>query len=376
MQNILLFDLVATQPNISGKRHGGGRYGEIILSRIAERNLPLICFYDSRKWLNPDTKKIIEDKGYPLYDIATQSLDQIVVASQAKRLYSALPNKSMLHLSDIELVGTIHGLRELETPRDSYYWKYKNSTRDRVRFLLSWLLPSWWKNRMRNNFLRIINSGMKIITVSNHSRASITSFFPELQSIPQVFFSPNTSSANPVAKDVSTSKYFMMVSGNRWEKNNLRAIMAFDRLVSMGKLDGITAVITGCSTANFRYKLHNPDRFRFYGYVEDSVLEKLYANAYAFVYPSLNEGFGYPPLEAMRYGVPVIASPFSSISEVLGGAALYFNPLSVEEIMSRMLLIMDPARHNQLSQLGAQKYAEIKARQDSDLDALIDSLYS
>lgn len=59
-----------------------------------------------------------------------------------------------------------------------------------------------------------------------------------------------------------------------------------------------------------------------------------------FVYPSLNEGFGYPPLEAMRYGVPVIASPYSSITETCGGGALYFNPTSIEEIMNRMMMVV------------------------------------
>ena len=49
----LLFDLVATQPNLSGKRHGGGRYGEIIFFRMLERNISFSCFYDSTLWINP-----------------------------------------------------------------------------------------------------------------------------------------------------------------------------------------------------------------------------------------------------------------------------------------------------------------------------------
>jgi glycosyltransferase involved in cell wall biosynthesis len=304
--NILLFDLVATQPNSSGKRHGGGRYGEIILSRIAARDMPLTCFYDSRKWLNPDVKKIIDLKGYKLYDIATQSLNEIIIATQANRLFSALPSDYLLHNAGVEVFGTIHGLRELEKPHDFFFWKYKNSFRDCAKFVLSYLFSSWWNNRIRRRYLRLITSGMTIFTVSNHSCASISTYFPELSSAPRVYFSPNTSSAVSVDKDSCPGKYFMMVSGNRWEKNNLRAIIAFDRLLSMGKLNNVTAVITGCSPSNFNYKLQNPNCFRFYDYVDDSELEKLYANAYVFVYPSLNEGFGYPPLEAMRYGVPVI----------------------------------------------------------------------
>lgn len=122
-------------------------------------------------------------------------------------------------------------------------------------------------------------------------------------------------------------------------KNNLRAIMAFDRLADYNCMKDIRMKVTGTKGNNFRYKIKHPDRFDFLGYVDDQELESLYANAYIFVYPSLNEGFGYPPLEAMRYKIPVIASPLSSIAETCSGGALYFNPFSVEEIMNRMLMV-------------------------------------
>lgn len=64
----------------------------------------------------------------------------------------------------------------------------------------------------------------------------------------------------------------------------------------------------------------------------DSVLARLYQNASALVYPSLYEGFGLPPLEAMAYKCPVICSNTSSIPEVVGGAAAKFDPSDVESI--------------------------------------------
>lgn len=149
--------------------------------------------------------------------------------------------------------------------------------------------------------------------------------------------------------------------------------MAFDRLLSSGLLDSnVRMKITGTMGKDFKYKIENPASFEFLGYVDDDKLEKLYANAFVFVYPSLNEGFGYPPLEAMKYGVPVIASPFSSIPEVCGGSVLYFNPFSVEEIMNRMLMIMDDNLHYEYSQKALLRYSEIKRKQDEDLDCLID----
>jgi glycosyltransferase involved in cell wall biosynthesis len=376
MQKTLLFDLVATQPNTSGKRHGGGRYGEIIFFRIAERGLPLVCIYDSRIWLNPEVKAVIDKMGYPLYDIAQNTMEEIVKFTQGTVIFSALPKSAMYQLDQVKAVGTLHGLRELETPADPFFWKYKHTTYEKVRTAISRLFPNWWFKRVWKKYNAVLSSRLHVITVSNHSKSSMLSYFPQCKADLPVFFSPNTSSNTPAKKETGREKYFLMVSGNRWEKNNLRAIMAFDRLVSAGKMKGVKAVVTGCSAENFHYKIQNPDSFKFYGYVEERVLEDLYANAFVFVYPSLNEGFGYPPLEAMRYGIPVIASPFSSISEVLEEAALYFNPFSVEEIMSRMLLMMDEQRYQQYAAKGRKKFEQISSRQKEDLDALIDYLYN
>jgi alpha-1,3-rhamnosyl/mannosyltransferase len=66
--------------------------------------------------------------------------------------------------------------------------------------------------------------------------------------------------------------------------------------------------------------------------VDDNDLPQLYANAELFLFPSIMEGFGIPPLEAMRCGIPVVAAATSCLPEVLGDAAIWVNPLSVESI--------------------------------------------
>ena len=130
--------------------------------------------------------------------------------------------------------------------------------------------------------------------------------------------------------------------------------------------------VTGAKVNNFRYHIRNPEMFDFLGYVSDEALNSLYVNSFLLVYPSLNEGFGYPPIEAMRYKVPVIASPFTSMAEICDNGALYFNPFSVEEIMGRMLMMMDEQRHAEYSQRGYEQYLKIKKRQEKDLDSLIE----
>ena len=89
----LLFDVSATQPNSSGKRHGGGRYGEIILFRMIERKLKFACFYDSSKWLNPKVKTACQKGKIPLHDVCGSSVKQIVSEYGYTRLYSCLPQE-------------------------------------------------------------------------------------------------------------------------------------------------------------------------------------------------------------------------------------------------------------------------------------------
>jgi glycosyltransferase involved in cell wall biosynthesis len=74
------------------------------------------------------------------------------------------------------------------------------------------------------------------------------------------------------------------------------------------------------------------DCVRFLGYCSDSDLPALYRGARAFCFVSLYEGFGFPPLEAMACGTPVIASETSSVGEIVGEAAAKVNPRNVEEI--------------------------------------------
>lgn len=368
----LLFDLKATQPNITGKRHGGGKYAEVIFQRMVEKKIKFSCFYDSSLWLNPKIKSLCDENHIPLYDIKEKSIETIVEENNIDRLYSALPGKLAL-LRCCEVIGTIHGMRDFETPFDSIFFQYKNSLKEYIKFILKHCFPDIfhkWKHRKYVEYY--INSPFKLITVSEHSKYALLSYFPELKNKDfKVFYSPNTSSHEDIVKS-TTEKYFMLVSGNRWEKNNLRAIQAFDNLISNNLIADVKMKITGTDGTKFRYKIKNPDCFEFLGYVDDHKLEELYANAYLFIYPSLNEGFGYPPLEAMRYKIPVIASPFSSMAEICSQCVLFFNPYSVEEIMNRMLMMMEEQRHAEYSQRGYEQYLKIRKRQDKDLDLLIE----
>lgn len=372
----ILFDLEATQPNSLVKRHGGGVYGEIVFRRMVERGKQVAAYYDSGKWFNPEIKGIIESYGIELLDCRGLSLQQVVEQSGASRLYSPLPTIAMTRLQGCEVMGTIHGLRNLETPRDWGFFGYRHRVKDYVRFMASVIVPSIVYRKRRAFYDRLwLHKGVGIVTVSNHSAYSFATYFPAIdRDRIKVYYSPSTTRQGvPEGGCPCSGKYFLLVSADRWEKNNLRAIKALDRLFGQGRLEGYKVKVTGVADASaFRYRIKNSGRFEFLGYVDDDTLDRLFQQAWAFVYPSLNEGFGYPPLQAMYHGVPVIASPFTSIPEVCGNAALYFNPYSIEEIMNRMLQVCDLSIREELVANGRKQYASVTARQERDLDALVD----
>ncbi|OGH14357.1 MAG: hypothetical protein A2687_01885 [Candidatus Levybacteria bacterium RIFCSPHIGHO2_01_FULL_38_26] len=88
-------------------------------------------------------------------------------------------------------------------------------------------------------------------------------------------------------------------------------------------------------------KFEIKDKVKFLDFVSDEDLPGFYENAICFVLPSLYEGFGLPVLEAMKYGCPVITSSVSSLPEAGGDAALYINPLDVEDIAKNLELIIN-----------------------------------
>ena len=87
-----------------------------------------------------------------------------------------------------------------------------------------------------------------------------------------------------------------------------------------------------------KYKLHK--HVRFFGFVPDATLAILYRLARVFVFPSLYEGFGLPPLEAMASGTPVITSNVSSLPEVAGDAAMLIDPYETDAIAGAMRRVL------------------------------------
>src|SRR6266699_5272840 len=110
------------------------------------------------------------------------------------------------------------------------------------------------------------------------------------------------------------------------------------------------------------------DRIRLTGYLDDEDLRALYSSCRVFVYPSIYEGFGLPPLEAMACGAPVIASRVTAVVEVCGEAALFFEPKSVSSLARTIDNVLDD--HNcrkRLISSGLRRASEFSWSQTGNL---------
>lgn len=382
----LLFNLVAVQPIHSAKFHGGGSYGEVIFWELVNRGAKFSCVYDSRKYLDPAILAACSEKSIPLFDIVQKTPQQIIDENGIDVFYTPLYSlEKKWQINVRRFVLTWHGVRALEmqysTQGISFAKKFAQKAEALVRYRECWK-KYFYKPKYQELAKKIAEGSAEAITVSEHSRASIKSFFTELinKEIP-VFYSPmaEIEPKGSLPAGVEAKKYFLLTSGARWEKNNLRAVIAFDDLVDFlppEKRD-FKLVITGATNPKVYLKnIKHKEHFVLLNYVETDELELLHKNAYAFIFPSLNEGFGYPPMQSMHYGVPVAASGTTSVPEICENAALFFDPYSVSEIKNRMIQLLDSAIYELYANRAKTRYAEVSKRQKEDLVRAVDFILS
>ncbi len=383
----ILFDATALQPS-QGKYHGAGEYAWTVFSRLIElkKHETISCIYDPKSWIHPDFLKLAGENNVELIPVTTTgNIESLLQSDKYSRFYSALAYRYHDCKFETDFIFTVHGLRDLEMPSDSEEWRYSRNIKKRIRVFIKSKLPNFYKHlqtKRMKSLLSIYSDKTEIITVSKHSMFSMLSFFPFItQRDITVLYPPEKTvtkieSANESeflnAISVSSKSYYLIISADRWIKNAYRAIRALDELYSENPGFRKKTVIAGMPKKPLRgYKIKNPDQFIKTGYLESWELEALYKHTYAFIYPTLNEGFGYPPVEAMRHGTPVLCSAISSTMEVCGDSVIYFNPFSKDEIKNRLIMIhTDRDIHEKYAILGKQRQHEIAKRQKADLDRL------
>jgi glycosyltransferase involved in cell wall biosynthesis len=175
-------------------------------------------------------------------------------------------------------------------------------------------------------------SAFRVLTVSEYSRVQILNWsgLPDTHVINvgcgvESIFHPDGPKYEP------GHPYIFYAGNARAHKNLSRLLAVFARI----DFPGLRLILTGQKTSEMAEQvraLKLEERVQFAGTLSDEALARLYRGALLFIFPSLLEGFGLPPLEAMACGTPVVVSRTSSLPEVAGDAGLLIDPLDIEDM--------------------------------------------
>ncbi|MGB0578619.1 MAG: glycosyltransferase family 4 protein [Limisphaerales bacterium] len=288
-------------------------------------------------WDQPQIITVEEKYRSPIRNVLWH---QRVLPREAERLELDLIHtpsyRRMSWSPTIPSVGTIHDLISFHEPRKS----------NLAQKLFSHLSAAPLARRQH-----------KIIASSNKTAADIERFLEvpseSIAVIPKGIDHGIYNPGDPATSRALLAKthglpkpFFLYVSRlDHPARNHVRLLEAFELFkrqtpssrwqLLLGGADGRNAEVIHQRAAGSQFK----DDIHFFGFVADDDLPDLYRAARAFVFPSLFEGFGQPPLEAMACGCPVISSRAGSLDHVLGVAATTIDPLDVQDIAEKLAIL-------------------------------------
>lgn len=213
--------------------------------------------------------------------------------------------------------------------------------------------PNWFSKSfyLYYNFLipKIAQKSKRIVTVSQSSKNDLIEIFNIDQN--KIFVIPNSISkdfCNSFSADLSEElslpeKFILAVSSIDPRKNLKNLIQAYKKVQEK---HGLQLVIVGSpnnvfANSDLKDLVYNDKSIIFTGYINDNLLKMCYKRALAFLYPSLYEGFGIPPLEAMAMGCPTVVSNIASLPEICGDASHYVNPYNSEDIAEGINFVLE-----------------------------------
>lgn len=222
---------------------------------------------------------------------------------------------------------------------------------------------------------RVLRRARTVITVSEFSRAEIGTRHPSAAGRLRVVPNAVDSRFSQAVHAEQRPPYFLVVASRSPHKNLPRLVDAFrTHVVSTGS--GTRLLLIGGAGAAFAggEELHADESVVALGRVDDDRLIELYAGARGFLFPSLYEGFGIPPLEAQATGTPVASSDRPAMREVLGDSALWFDPESIASIADAIgALDADASLRADLSARGSTNVARFSWSESARLvDDLLD----
>jgi glycosyltransferase involved in cell wall biosynthesis len=176
--------------------------------------------------------------------------------------------------------------------------------------------------------------------------------------------SPAAGESEALARNEPGAQYLITVTNFKPHKNTSRVVEAFR--IAKHELPGLRLAVIGNDPRALAGGLGSPaqlesEGIRVLGYVSETEMKSLFSSAAAFVFPSLYEGFGFPVLESMAAGTPVVTSAVASLPEVGGDAVLYADPNDAGDIARAVVRVCrDPELRSSLRARGLKQAAKFR----------------
>ena len=254
-----------------------------------------------------------------------------------------------------------HGVDILHCPANLAPVLYGGKSVVNIHDLCFLVQPAWfsWSFRLIYGWLvpLIAKRASRIITNSNYSKNDILELLKiDTNRLRLTYWAVDPLFYQHALPYPERDKRILFVGSLEPRKNLKGLLEAFNLYRSQNPASRLKLTIVGCESPLFAGERYNLGEFAseidFVGYISDNDLAKLYGNSLALVYPSFYEGFGFPPLEAMAAGTPVITSHNSSLPEVVGEAALLVDPSNPQDISRAIEEVLKPEKAAQLIALG------------------------
>ncbi len=378
----LIFDLTTIQKSGKVRFHGGGEYSKTILYHLCGRqtsefHIVVAAIRDEKieQWL---LNRIQETNAEICYVDERKEIINIFQDKNDRNVQLLYFNGNVTD-QDMEMkmprkvcyIGTYHGLRWIELQPKDNYWLYKKRAIGVFRARFEYIFRNYKQKKDYNKFRKILARYDYLIGDSMHSHFSAQSLYhKEFDEKLLLFYPPMKKTKefdDRIKKNTSDEKYVLMINANRPEKNIVSGVMAMDQLFTEKRMERYRVVVVGGLSKYAERRIQNKKRFKLLDYVDSDILEKLYKECDIFLYPTWNEGFGYPPLEAMKYGKTCVISAVSSLTEVFQNAVYYINPYDINEIKARLLQASEFKIQKDLIK---QNYDRIVNKQEQDLERL------
>ena len=359
MENIKRIGIDARFYGPVGK--GLGRYTQQIVDDIIKFDLAneyviFLCRenFNDFKSENPKVKKILINIKW--YGLKEQLLFPFYIWREHLDLVH-FPHFNVPVLCPIKFVVTIHDLILIKFP-----------TRRATT-----LGPATYA--LKNFFYKIVISSAvkrarRILAVSEYTKKDIVRQFKinsnkvivTYEGVADSFFGKAyNGEPNGVLSKYGIVKPYLLYVGNAYPHKNLDGLIRIFSAINK-KINSLQLVLVG-KEDYFYHRLKKlaksfSTKIIFPGYVPDADLKILYSEALVYIFPSFFEGFGLPALEAMAFGLPVASSNKTSLPEILGPAAVYFNPDNKTEMAEKIKLVINDEKLRQ--DLRARGYEQIK----------------